>query len=42
MGAADKRVKVWKTMRKKQEALIAYFKGENRQEVLEMDEGQAV
>jgi hypothetical protein len=42
IGASDKRQKAWKTMRKKQETLIAYFKGESRQEVLEMDDGQAV
>ena len=33
IGAADKRLKAWKAMLKKQQALIDYFKDENRQVV---------
>ena len=40
IGAADRRQKAWKAMLKRQQALIDYFKDENRQRVLQMDGGQ--
>jgi hypothetical protein len=42
MGIADRRQKDWKTMLKKHQSLIDYFKNPQRQEVLAMDEGQQV
>lgn len=42
MGIADKRQKAWKAMLKKHRSLIDYFKNPQRQEVLQMDEGQQV
>jgi len=42
VGAADKRQKAWKSMLKKHQALIDYYKNPVRQEMLELDEGEAV
>ena len=42
VGVADKRQKAWKVMQKKHRAIIEYFKNPQRQEVLQMDEGQIV
>jgi hypothetical protein len=42
VGMADKRQRAWKSMQKKHQSLIEHFKNPQRQEVLEMDEGEAV
>jgi hypothetical protein len=41
-GAADKRQRAWRTMRKKQEALIEYFQNPHRQEFLGLEGGESV
>jgi hypothetical protein len=42
VGTVDKRQKAWKALQKKHQSLIDHFKNPQRQEVLEMDEGEAV
>ncbi len=42
VGAADKRQKAWKAMLKKHQALIDYYRNPEGQEVLELNEGEAV